>query len=370
MIQCYDNCFECKACVQICPQNCIKFNNGVLNIDEKSCIRCGLCDSVCQIQHPVFYEKLGKVYAAVGISEDTLNMSSSGGMANILYHHILEKKGIIFGAKYATDLEPNMSYTDDKKNLNDFLRSKYCFSNIGDSYKKCKEFCDNNKTVLYIGLPCQIAGLKLYLKKEYKNLFLVDILCHGAPHYSIFKNHIAYLESKQKKKIIDYQFRNKEFDRYGPYHYTITYANKQKKSGSALWDAYYNAFLKSNIFREACYSCVYARKERISDITLGDFWNAKENIEQLYEKKYISSIIINTVKGEKLLNECKDKIHLYPSTYEMLEKSTHAICQPAKKTHNTDIERLKEYKYYFKWASRYENSLCVILRKIKNMIAR
>ena len=370
MIQQYENCFECKACVQVCPQKCIQFHNGFLNINEKLCINCGLCDSVCQIQHPFLLKKSGKVYATVGISENIVNTSSSGGMANILYRYILDQQGIIFGAKYTKDLVPSISYTDNKKNLEVFLRSKYCFSDVGDSYKKCKEFCENKKIVLYIGLPCQIAGLKLYLKKDYKNLFLVDILCHGAPHYAIFKNHIKYLENKHKSKIIDYQFRDKKCDTYGPYHYTITFANKKKVSGSALWDAYYNAFLKANIFRKSCYSCVYARRERISDITLGDFWNARENIERLGEKVYISSVIVNTAKGEKLLNECKDEMYLYPSSFETLERSTHAVYEPAKRIHNIDIEGLKEYGYYSKWAARYEKSLKVIVRKIKNLIVK
>lgn len=369
MIQQYENCLECKACVQVCPQKCIQFHNGHLNINEKSCIKCGLCDSVCQIQHPLL-GKAGKVYAAVGISEDIVNTSSSGGIANILYQYILNQQGIIFGAKYATDFVPYISYTDNKKNLQDFLKSKYCFSDVGDSYKKCKEFCENKKIVLYIGLPCQIAGLKLYLKKNYENLFLVDILCHGAPHYSIFKNHIRYLENKYKSKIIDYQFRDKNYDIYGPYHYTITFANKRKKFGSALWDAYYNAFLKADIFRKSCYSCVYAREKRISDITLGDFWNARENIMQLSGKAYISSVIVNTAKGEQLLNECKGEIDLYPSDFEILEKSTHAVSEPAKRTHSIDVEGLKEYKNYSKWAARYECSLGVIVRKIKNLIVR
>lgn len=370
MIQQYDNCVECKACVQICPQNCIQIQKERLSLNKKQCINCGLCDRVCQIQNPVCYGKSNKVYAAVGKNEEAINNSSSGGIANILYQYVLDQGGIVFGAKYMEGLVPNITYTDNKNDLDPFLKSKYCFSDVGDSYKKCKEFCENKKIVMYIGLPCQIAGLKLYLMKDYENLFLVDILCHGAPHYDIFKNHINYLENKKKSKIINYQFREKKYDIYGPYHYTITYEDKTEETGSALWDAYYNAFLKANIFRKACYSCKYAREERVSDITLGDFWKAREDINQFGEKKYISSIIVSTEKGKNILDKCKKKMYLYQSGFEILKKSTHAVFEPAKKQKNVNVEKLKEYRYYVKWASRYENSLKVIVRKIKNMVMR
>ncbi len=370
MIQQYDDCVECKACIQICPKKCILFHNGVMELNSQQCINCGLCDSVCQIEHPICDTKLGRVYAAIGNSADIVNNSSSGGVANILYRYILKQGGIIYGAKYATDFVPYISSTADMKEVGDFLKSKYCFSDVRDSYKKCKTSCENNKLVMYIGLPCQIAGLKLYLKKNYENLILVDILCHGAPHYSIFKNHIKYLESKKKKRIISYQFRDKSDDTYGPYHYTITYADGKVENGSALWDAYYNGFLKANILKKSCYSCKYARKERISDITLGDFWKANECIDQLRGKKYISSIIVNTIKGENILDKCKDELCLYESSYEILEKSTHAVSKPPQKTENIDIEKLNEYKYYSNWACRYEHSFNVIVRKIKNMIVR
>lgn len=131
-----------------------------------------------------------------------------------------------------------------------------------------------------------------------------------------------------------------------------------------MWDSYYNAFLKADIFRKSCYSSVYASKKRISDITLGAFWNARENIMQLSGKVYISSVIVNTAKGEQLLNECKGEIDVYPSDFEVLEKSTHAVSEPTKRTHSIDVERLKECKNYSKWVARYECSLGVIGARI------
>ncbi len=371
MIERYVECVECKACVQICPKSCISFSNdGKIELEREKCIGCKLCERVCQVINNVKYNKSGDVYAAIGTNSQILNHSSSGGLARIFYEYILDKGGVVFGVKYINNLEPVIDYVESKEDLSAFLKSKYCFSNVGESYKRCREFCVKGRMVLFIALPCQIAGLHLFLNRDYDNLITIDILCHGAPQYIVFKNHIMYLEKKAKHKIVDYQFRDKDTDYYGPYHYKITYDNGKVQVGSALWDAYYNAFLKSDIFRESCYKCAFSCRERVADITLGDFWKAGDIIPALKKEKYISSLIVNTGKGAKLLYACKDNIFLYKSNFRELERSTHAVKNPAKRTTAVDVNELKDNIKYYKWASKYERSIRVFASKIKNIILR
>ena len=371
MIDKINECVGCRACVQVCPRECVSFSaNGRLQIDKNKCIECGQCTSVCQNYNAVEFNKEGTVYAAICKAREDLSRSSSGGIAYLLYKYFIETGGVVFGVRYKDNFEPVYDYADDLNSALPFLKSKYAFSNVEDSYKKCKNFLEKGIKVLYVGLPCQIAGLKLFLKKKYSLLTTVDILCHGAPNYELFCNHIKYLQKKKKLRVIDYQFRDKLTDRFGPYHYSIKYENGICEDGSAIWDAYYNAFMKSDIFRNVCYKCNYSKSKRVSDITLGDFWKASETISELKGEKYISSIIINTSQGEKLIHDCKDKILMVESSMAALAESTHAVTNPSTRTKYVSVEELLDFNNYCRWASKYEDSIPIILRKIKNKILR
>ena len=43
------------------------------------------------------------------------------------------------------------------------------------------ERSEGRKRVLFTGTPCEVAGLKKYLRKEYDNLYTLDLICHGVP---------------------------------------------------------------------------------------------------------------------------------------------------------------------------------------------
>lgn len=371
MINRSNKCVECHACVQACPQSCISFSpRGEIEIDYNTCVHCNLCESVCQITGSVSFYSTNKVYAAVCKDEKEERMSSSGGMAYLLYQKVLEEDGVVFGVAYSSSFVPVFESAEKEENVFGFLKSKYSFSYVGNAFKQCQDYCEMGIKVLFVGLPCQIAGLKLFLKKEYDNLVIVDILCHGAPHYSIFQNHIKYLEKKRNKEVVDYQFRDKKNSEYGPYSYYIKYSDEKSESGSALWDAYYNAFFKANIFRDVCYTCHYARRERVSDITIGDFWRAGETVAALKDRRYISSIIVSSDKGAILLEKCKSNILLFESTYEDLSKSTHAVVSPSMREREVDIKKLQSFKEYCKWASKYENGILVRIRKLRKKMSR
>lgn len=366
MISKSSKCIECKACAQKCPKNCISFlENGELIINYKNCINCKLCEGCCQLLVDINKYKIKKVYAAIQKNKKESVDSASGGISQIIYNYILDNNGIVFGAKYNNDLVPEITFATSKRELDEFKKSKYVFSDTANSYKKCKEFLDAGKKVVFIALPCQVAGLRLFLNKEYKNLYVVDILCHGAPHPQIFKNHIRYIESKEKRKVKNYVFRNKRNDIFGPYNYEIDFEKGKSIRGSAIWDVYYNNFVKGNILRECCYSCKYASLYRVGDISIGDFWRANSIIQELKDEKYISSLLINNEKGFELVDLIKDDIICYESSVEELEKSTHALKSPQVSNNKVDVDSLKNYKNYKNWARIYDKNFKLRLSKAK-----
>lgn len=186
------DCCGCEACVQRCPKQCISLKEDeegflypIVNKDE--CIDCGLCEKVCPVINQNERHNPIKVLAAKNKDENIRLKSSSGGIFTLLAESILDENGIVFGACFNDKWEVTHGYTETKEGLSAFRGAKYVQSKIGDSYKQAKVFLKQNRKVLFSGTPCQIAGLKRYLRKEYDNLFTVDVICHGVPSPKVWR---------------------------------------------------------------------------------------------------------------------------------------------------------------------------------------
>ena len=168
-------CCGCNACVQRCPKQCIVMHEdeeGFLypQVDVTLCIDCGLCEKVC----PVINQNMKKdpivVFAMQHMDKGIRLKSSSGGIFTFIATNIIEEGGIVFGARWNEKLELVHDYTETKEGLSFFCGSKYVQSCIGNIYKDVEYFVKNKRRVLFTGTPCQVAGLKKFLHKEYENL--------------------------------------------------------------------------------------------------------------------------------------------------------------------------------------------------------
>ena len=288
-------CCGCEACVQACPKRCIAFKEDsegfrYPSVDLSACIDCGLCETVCPIiRHPEPKEP-SKVYATQNQNEEELLASSSGGMFILLAKETLHQGGVVFGAKYDKDWSVIHSFAETLEDTKAFMGSKYVQSRIGNSFIKAKEYLDTGRKVLFTGTPCQIAGLKSFLKKDYENLLTVDIICHGVPSPTIWK---SYLQGKEINKV---DFRDK---RTGWKNYSITVNNK-----TIIYhrNHYMRCFLANLTLRPTCFQCNFKSGSSCSDLTLGDFWGISEIAPQLDNDLGTSVTLLNSSKGEKALN--------------------------------------------------------------------
>ena len=194
-------CCGCSACVQRCPKQCINFredNEGFRYpyIDTDKCINCGLCEKVCPIINQYNEKVPTKVYAAINTNEKIRMQSSSGGIFTYIATKVIEEKGVVFGARFDKNWEVKHDFTENIEGLSAFRGSKYMQSRIEDNYLKVEKFLKDGRKVLFSGTPCQIAGLKRYLKKNYENLLTIDIICHGVPSPKIWR---LYLNEIYKK---------------------------------------------------------------------------------------------------------------------------------------------------------------------------
>lgn len=304
-----DQCTGCRTCEQVCPKHCITMHEnseGFLQpeVDEMRCVECGLCKKKCpqNIEHPLNFEQ--KVYAVRLRDEKALMKSSSGGAFWAMAQVVIDHHGVVFGAAYTKEFSIVHVKAENYEDLRKMQGSKYVQSDTADTYAECKKELDAGRWVLYTGTPCQIAGLRSYLSKDYSNLITVDLICHGVPSPKLFKKYLSWLSGKYGEPVLEYDFRTKENVGWGLEYRAKTKTKTQFLSGGL--DPYYNKFLSGSIYRMCCYSCKYANMNRVGDITIGDYWGIEKYHPEFYDKKGVSVIILNTVNGEGFFEKIKN----------------------------------------------------------------
>ena len=343
------DCCGCGACMNICPRKAISMTEDECGfvypeIDVELCIRCGKCKKVCAFQNTEEINYPLKTIAAVSKNKEQASNSASGGIFAAIAELFIKNNGVVYGAAF--DEMWNVSHREISKveELHVLQGSKYVQSNIGLTYTQAKEKLENGKKVLFSGTPCQIAGLKKYLGKKYENLLTIDIVCHGVPSGKIFQSYIKYLENKEDGTLKYFTFRDKKIG-WGINGCAKFETPSGKIKEKKLWQSassYLYYFVKGWIYRENCYYCKYAGKNRPGDITLGDYWGIeKEHPEYLQssgwdENKGISVVIANSEKGEKYLHqiECLDT---RPSLFEKAARANDQLNHPSSEGKRNEI---------------------------------
>lgn len=305
-----EHCTGCAACANICPKHCIKMNpdhrlgHFIPYIDSSLCVECGLCQKTCPQNAKIDFQTPLQCYAAWEKDERSYQTSSSGGVATVFSRYILRLGGVVYGCAVQEGRVEHIRVADEK-DLMLLKGSKYVQSFISETLQiQLKQDLLSNLKVLFIGTPCQVSGVQSFLKKTYGNLYLVDIICHGVPSQKILTTH---LETKipKYKNITSFTFRENN-----EWHLRVYNQSELIYSSPVMKDFYFFGFLRSLLYKDSCYQCRYAQKGRISDVTVGDFWGIGKLKLRERPQNGLSLILINTDKGNHLLNEVQTELYL------------------------------------------------------------
>lgn len=327
-------CTGCTSCYNICSKKAINMepdSKGFLypKINDKLCVNCGLCKKVCPQNNIINGHENMHVYAALVKDDQYRAKSTSGGVFGCLARFIIKHGGYVYGAILDTDMIVRHIEASNYNDLEKIYGSKYVQSQVGDIFKMVKMRLDSDELVLFSGTPCQVAGIKTFLGKDYENLILVDILCHGVPSPYILNKYVRSEEDKAQSKMVDIQFRSKRIGWKKLYTVRRFLNNKE-----ADWpDTFVPGFLQNLYLRDSCYECKYTNIKRQGDITLGDFWGYKESSPEHIEDddRGISLVMINSKKGNKYLNKIHSKIALANRNIEDAKLGNPVLYKPCKK---------------------------------------
>lgn len=341
-------CTGCGACAQACSLKAINMkydNEGFLFpvTDLNKCINCNKCNSVCHMKNTIQNEKIylnnPEVYAAYLKKTKYLNQVSSGGAFFALFTTVILNGGIVYGVTQKSLFDVKHERASSFKQCLYFRRSKYLESNINDTYIKVEKDLKNNKTVLFSGVGCQIAGLYGYLKKDYDNLYTCDLVCHGVPSIKVFKKYVSELEKYYKSKIKKICFRDKKYG-WKSNHISLYLENHKCISVPSNKFLFHAGYLMGLYNRNSCGKCKYAKLPRIADITLADFWKYYGKLNLNNENKGISLVMCSTQKGNELFNKSKDKLEYDKSIINNAVRSSRQLTK-------SPIENKNRSKFFY-----------------------
>ena len=303
-------CCGCEACVQTCPKQCISFEQDsegfrYPKVDKTQCVDCGLCEKVCPILTPFESRKPLRQFAAINPDNEVRKQSSSGGIFSMLAERVIHEGGVVFGVRFDENWQAVFDHVETMEGIAAFRGSKYIQARVGSAFADASKFLKEGRKVLFTGTPCQIAGLKHFLCRDWDNLLAVDFICHGTPSPRVWGMYLDEVTGNKRKDIKDIQFRNKR-QGWKRFNFDMTYDEKGETVHISSWhqqNHFMRVFLQNVILRPSCHECKAKGGRSGSDITIADFWGINQLNPKLDDDQGVSLVMVHTTKGERVVND-------------------------------------------------------------------
>ncbi len=381
-------CTGCGACEAICPKEAVitketqPYGTVYPVIDNSKCVHCEKCKKVCPNINNISLKPITKAFAAYSKDNRIWENAASGGIGSELYRFAIENDYFCMGTFF--DREKGVIYREMKsiKDIEWACSSKYVWSNMSGVYSNYEKALKQGKYSIFIGLPCQNAALLNYLREkriDLRNLYTVNLICHGVPNWLYLNKHLTFLEKNYKKNIKGLAFRDKKCDFRMK---LLSYDNKIISiHNMSHAETYGKAFLSGLIFRDNCYKCKYAQNLRCGDLTIGDYDGLGFDVPYSNPIKQVSCILVLNNKGQEMVNFISE--HLVIETRPISEP----IKYNAQLNHPTELNRNRKiflteftksrnfekavkksiwYDLYIQWA--FTDCILFIKRSIKKLL--
>lgn len=374
----YKDCTGCGLCAARCPKQCIEMEPGFLGhlypeIDQDKCIDCKLCQKGCPSLQDIESSYPKKAFAAWSKDDEDYVTSTSGGAASVLSQYVISKGGVVYGCSVLPNIQIAHIRVDNLEALHLLKGSKYVQSQIKGIILQLRKDVKDGLLVLFIGTPCQVAAIKQLYKTIPDNLYLVDIICHGTPSNKFLKDYI-----QKDLKIDATRVTNVKFRLPDAYSLCVFENDKLLYKSNNLWthryeDLYMDTFIDGCTSRYSCNTCHYAKPERISDITIGDFWglgNEVSDKEIPEHKNGVSCVLPITDKGMHLVEAIRHCLNIYERPVTEAINGNDQLRAP--KAENNEIKRFRTLCHTFSirrsyqitiWKKLLKRTLKRILRK-------
>ena len=330
-------CFGCSACVAACRFGAIRLKadeEGFLypQIEQERCTECGACTRACPYgDSTLFHPAARSAYALQADCSSELNASSSGAAFALLAKNTLDEGGWVCGCSFDVGWHAYHVVSNNPRAVDAMRGSKYVQSDMGDCFREIARHLSSGDKVLFSGTPCQVAGLRAFLGKDWPRLVTVDLICHGVPSSFLLDAYLAN-ERKSRGEVVSFKFRDKKRNGWcanGTVEWVTKSGGRKRKRTSPYDDTYYYYYLANSVSRECCYSCPYARLGRTSDLTIGDYWNADAAGLSFDCTKGTSAILVNTERGASALMALKGGMHLETASVEHIAQGNGNLTAPS-----------------------------------------
>ncbi len=308
----YTGCTGCSLCAAVCPVECISMTQNeegfqIPAIDEERCIHCGKCLRLCPAAFPYKGKtEINGTYALQLRDKHRLQQSASGGAFYGIAAAFLRNDGIVYAVTDDVSSGGAFQKVSTKELLQKTVGSKYYQCNLTQgTLEDILECVKNGEKVLFAGTPCQVAAVRRFIPEKYSaGLYTVDIICQGTPSQKVVSQYHRYMERKYQKTISEHYYRNKEKTMNGEYTTKLVFDDGSDCIVVGQNDLYNRSFSRKLFLRESCYECRYTNLDRISDVTIGDFWGLQNT--KIDKSLGVSLALTNTRKGVELLDNSSD----------------------------------------------------------------
>lgn len=301
-------CCGCTACAKVCPKRCIIMRQDKEGfrypyVDTERCINCGLCDKSCPILNKREIKGKLNAVAVQNREKDTLYHSAAGGAFSAIATITIKNGGVVYGAAYDEKMVVRHKSACTIDELNKFRSSKYVQSDLGNVYIDVEKKLQQGKEVCFSGTPCQIVGLKNYLKREYSSLVTVDLVCKGVGSPEVLKQYVELQEKRYKSAVIGMNFKRKTYG-YHSSTMAVNFDNGKLYSCGGITDPMMRSFRANICLRPSCSECSFKGRYRVSDLTIFDCWHYSELTGKKDDDKGHTAVLIHSEKGKQRIQQC------------------------------------------------------------------